>query len=90
MDLSTLTPQQRALLPDSDDVAFYRQHGYWISAQIVPDEVPDGAVRGMNRFYTGDYDADLPGTAGTSARNRRRASASTTTSRYGWMSWRRW
>jgi ectoine hydroxylase-related dioxygenase (phytanoyl-CoA dioxygenase family) len=64
MDLSKLTQQQRALLPDSDDLAFYRQHGYWISPQIVPDEVLDGAERCMNRFYAGDYDADLPGTAG--------------------------
>jgi ectoine hydroxylase-related dioxygenase (phytanoyl-CoA dioxygenase family) len=64
MNPFSLTPQQRALLPGPDDIAFYRQHGYWISPSIVPDQVLDAAERGMRRFYAGDYDRDLPGTAG--------------------------
>jgi hypothetical protein len=47
-------------LPGSDDVAFYREHGYWISPLILPPEVLDAAERGMRRFYAGDHDHELP------------------------------
>lgn len=54
-------------LPGPDDIAFYREQGYWISPAIVPDEVLDAAERGMRRFYAGDHDRalpDLPATRG--------------------------
>lgn len=47
-------------LPESDDIAFYREHGYWISPIILPPEVLDAAERGMRRFYAGDHDHTLP------------------------------
>jgi hypothetical protein len=59
-----LDERQRALLPGPDDVAFYREHGYWISPVILPDDVLDAAERGMRRYYAGDYDADPPGVGG--------------------------
>jgi ectoine hydroxylase-related dioxygenase (phytanoyl-CoA dioxygenase family) len=49
------------MLPDDDDITFYREHGYWISPVIVPQEVLDTAQRGMDRHYGGDFDADWPG-----------------------------
>ncbi|WP_406000256.1 phytanoyl-CoA dioxygenase family protein [Streptomyces sp. NBC_00829] len=58
----TLSPEQQALLPGPQDVDFYRRHGYWISPQILPEEVLDAAERGMRRFYARDYDAEVPGT----------------------------
>lgn len=54
-------------LPGPDDIAFYREHGYWISPVIVPPDVLDAAERGMERFYAGDHDRavpDLPSTWG--------------------------
>lgn len=48
----------------ASDVAFYREHGFWISPVILPGDVLDAAQRGMDRFYAGDYDADLPGVPG--------------------------
>ncbi|MEY9929660.1 ectoine hydroxylase-related dioxygenase (phytanoyl-CoA dioxygenase family) [Catenulispora sp. GP43] len=60
MDLDTL-------LPGPDDVAFYRQNGYWVSPAILPGELLDAAERGMRRFYADDHDRalpDLPGTRG--------------------------
>jgi len=44
------------LLPGPDDVAFYREHGWWISPVILPAEVLDAAERGMARYYAGDLD----------------------------------
>ncbi|GAA1578330.1 hypothetical protein GCM10009804_38570 [Kribbella hippodromi] len=43
-----------------EDIAFYREYGYWISPVIVPPEVLDAAERGMERFYAGDHDHSLP------------------------------
>jgi hypothetical protein len=53
--------------PGADDIAFYREHGYWISPVILPSDVLDAAERGMERFYAGDHDhvlPDLPSTRG--------------------------
>lgn len=55
MDLSSL--------PGPDDIAGYREHGFWISPVIVPDSVLDAAERGMERFYAGERDAELDGLA---------------------------
>jgi len=52
-----MTPDLHELLPAAADVAFYREHGYYISGKILPDAVLDAAERGMKRFYSGDHDA---------------------------------
>ena len=39
-----------------DDVEFYREHGYWVSPRMVPDDVLDDAEHGMARFYAEDVD----------------------------------
>ncbi|MEQ3549097.1 phytanoyl-CoA dioxygenase family protein [Pseudonocardia nematodicida] len=51
---------QRRLLPDDDDIAFYDEHGWWVSPRILDDDVLDAAVRGAERFYAGDRDRRLP------------------------------
>lgn len=48
------------LLPGPDDIAFYREHGYWISPVILSAEVLDAAERGMARYYAGDLDTPDP------------------------------
>jgi hypothetical protein len=52
-----LSQDQQALLPDSRDVQSYREHGFWISPVIIPDDVLDAAERGMHRYYAGDLDS---------------------------------
>lgn len=46
-------------LPTDEDVAFYRENGYWISPPILPDDVLDAAERGMRRHHAGDVDRDI-------------------------------
>lgn len=52
-----LSPAQQRLLPTKDDARHYREHGFWISPVIIPDEVLDAAERGMSRYYAGDVDS---------------------------------
>lgn len=63
--MTTISPAAQAHpLPGPADIAFYREHGFWISPVILPGDVLDAAQRGMDRFYAGDYDADPPGVGG--------------------------
>ena len=55
-----LTPEQHEVLPSPDDVAFYREHGYYISKKILPQELIDQAVRGSERHFAGQRDIPLP------------------------------
>jgi hypothetical protein len=58
-----LTPEQMALLPSEEEVAFYREHGFYLSKKLFSDEEIDAALRGSERYYAGDIDepdASLP------------------------------
>lgn len=55
-----LTPEQVALLPGDEDVAFYREHGYYLSKKLFTDEEIDAAVAGSERFYAGERDFPPP------------------------------
>lgn len=57
----TTSPPSVATPPTDDDVAAYREHGWWVSPPIVPEDVLDRALDGMERFYAGDRDAPFPG-----------------------------
>ncbi len=54
MDLATLDVDV-ALLPTDADVAFYREHGYYMTKKIYTDEEIEAAVRGSERYYPGGY-----------------------------------
>jgi hypothetical protein len=54
---TTTTAVDPTLLPGPDDIASYREHGFWISPVILPPAVLDAAERGMRRYYAGDLDA---------------------------------
>jgi len=61
MSLASLTPEQRALLPDDSDVAFYEANGYYISKEgVLPESLIDSACEGTERFYRGETDGTLP------------------------------
>ncbi len=48
------------LLPTAEDVAFYEEHGWYISKKIIPDKVIDLAIIGSEEFYHGKRDGTLP------------------------------
>jgi Phytanoyl-CoA dioxygenase (PhyH) len=61
MSSTALTHEQRALLPDDADVAFYEANGYYISkAGVLPEALIDSALEGTQRFYQGERDGILP------------------------------
>src|SRR5690349_6592035 len=55
-----LTAEQLDLLPSDEDVAFYQEHGWYISKQIFSDEDIEEAIYGSERHYAGERDSPLP------------------------------
>src|SRR5437588_8096311 len=55
-----LSPEVEALLPTDEDVAFYRQHGWYLSKKVFSDEEIDAAVAGSQRYYAGERDFPPP------------------------------
>ena len=53
-----------AVLPNDDDVAFYDQHGWFVSPKVLPDDLIDRATQGAERHYRGERDMPLPLTSG--------------------------
>ena len=51
-------------VPTDVDVAHYREHGWWVSPKIVPDDVLDAAQLGGERHYAGERDYPLLITGG--------------------------
>jgi hypothetical protein len=45
------TVDRRVYEPSDDDIRFYEDHGWWISPQILPEEVLDAAHAAANDFY---------------------------------------
>jgi ectoine hydroxylase-related dioxygenase (phytanoyl-CoA dioxygenase family) len=50
---------REAHVPSTEDVAFYQEHGWWVSPKIVPDEVIETALLGIERHYAGERDHQL-------------------------------
>ncbi len=63
-----MTPalELEALLPSAKDVAFYREHGWYRSPRILPDDLLDEAFAGIQRHFSGERDWNLPPTSGFS------------------------
>ncbi len=59
-----LSEEQIALLPTDEDVAFYEEHGWYVSKKVLPDEIIDEAIRGSERHYRGERDMQLPVSSG--------------------------
>ncbi|MFJ9363928.1 phytanoyl-CoA dioxygenase family protein [Nocardia sp. NPDC101769] len=55
-----LTPTERALLPDDDDIDFYRRHGWYLSRPLLTDAEVDTLLEASERFYAGHRDRRLP------------------------------
>jgi ectoine hydroxylase-related dioxygenase (phytanoyl-CoA dioxygenase family) len=54
-----LSEEQLALLPTEEEVAFYEEHGWYISPKVIPEHIIDAAIQGSERFYRGERDAIL-------------------------------
>ena len=61
-----LIPEQLELLPTEEDIAFYEEHGWFITKKIIPDEIIDLAIEGSEKFYRGERDSNLPFDSGYS------------------------
>ncbi len=48
------------LLPTDEDVAFYREHGWYVSQKLLDEEAIEDALYGIDRFYAGERDRTLP------------------------------
>jgi ectoine hydroxylase-related dioxygenase (phytanoyl-CoA dioxygenase family) len=64
--ISALSDEQAALLPTEEEVAFYEEHGWYISKPVIPDEVIEEAIAGSERYYRGERDMQLPVNGGYS------------------------
>lgn len=55
-----LSPELRALLPTDEDVALYREHGWYVAPKVLTDGVVDRAMTGAERHFSGQRDWPLP------------------------------
>lgn len=55
-----LSPELNALLPNDDDVASYREHGWWIAPKVLSEAVLDRAMAGAERHWAGERDWQIP------------------------------
>jgi ectoine hydroxylase-related dioxygenase (phytanoyl-CoA dioxygenase family) len=54
-----------ALLPTEQDIAFYEEHGWWVSSPILDEGAIADARFGADRYYEGERDSVLLLRAGT-------------------------
>jgi hypothetical protein len=58
--LFTLTEEECSLLPSTDDVEFYAEHGWYLSKKLFTDGEVDELVAASERYYAGERDRRLP------------------------------
>jgi ectoine hydroxylase-related dioxygenase (phytanoyl-CoA dioxygenase family) len=55
-----LTEAEYALLPSDEDVAFYAEHGWYLSRKLLTDEEVDELVAAGDRYYAGERTRRIP------------------------------
>jgi hypothetical protein len=55
-----LTEQEIDLLPSDEDVAFFAEHGWYLSKKLFNDNEVDDLLSATDRYYEGDRDRRLP------------------------------
>ncbi|NEU77269.1 hypothetical protein PI95_033490 [Hassallia byssoidea VB512170] len=65
-DAQHLNQELLALLPTAEDVAFYEEHGWYISQKVLAEEIIDEAIKGSERYYRGQRDTLLSISSGYS------------------------
>jgi hypothetical protein len=56
----TLTEREHALLPSDEDVAFFAEHGWYLSKKLFSDDEVDDLLSATDRYYAGERDRILP------------------------------
>ncbi|CAG7641311.1 phytanoyl-CoA dioxygenase family protein [Actinacidiphila bryophytorum] len=56
----SLTDADAALLPDDDDVAFYAEHGWFLTEKLLTDAEVDELAAASERYYRGERSRTLP------------------------------
>jgi phytanoyl-CoA dioxygenase PhyH len=56
----TLTEREQALLPSDEDVAFYAEHGWYLTKKLFTDDEVDELQAATERYYGGERDRTLP------------------------------
>jgi hypothetical protein len=83
MSRFTLTPGQRALLPDDSDVALYEVNGYYISKEgVLPEALIDSACEGPSASIGGRGMALFPSTPASPTGNQATGTGSGTASSF--------
>jgi ectoine hydroxylase-related dioxygenase (phytanoyl-CoA dioxygenase family) len=57
---SALSEQDRALLPSHEDVAFYAEHGWYLTKKLFTDAEVDALVAASEQYYAGERSRRLP------------------------------
>ncbi len=57
---NALTSEELALLPSDEDVAFYAEHGWYLSKKLLTDSEVDTLLTASEAFYAGKRDRWLP------------------------------
>ncbi|MDG4764621.1 phytanoyl-CoA dioxygenase family protein [Solwaraspora sp. WMMD406] len=55
-----LTAEEEALLPTDAEVAFYAEHGWYLSRKLLTDDEVDALAAAADRYYAGERDRRLP------------------------------
>ncbi|MDX2547636.1 phytanoyl-CoA dioxygenase family protein [Streptomyces sp. WI04-05B] len=56
----SLSDSERELLPSDDEVAFYVEHGWYLSRKLLGDDEVESLAEASERFYAGHRDRVLP------------------------------
>ena len=56
----TLSDKELALLPSDEDVAFYAEHGWYLTKKLFTDDEVDALVEASERYYAGERSRRLP------------------------------
>jgi ectoine hydroxylase-related dioxygenase (phytanoyl-CoA dioxygenase family) len=56
----SLTEAERELLPSDEEVAFYAEHGWYLSKKVLTDDEVDLLAAASEKFYSGHRDRVLP------------------------------
>jgi hypothetical protein len=56
----TLTEREQELLPSDEDVAFFAEHGWYLSKKLFTDDEVDELLSATDRYYAGERDRTLP------------------------------
>lgn len=57
---TSLDDRQRAALPTEDVVAFYEEHGWWVSPPVLGEDLLEDVARAVERYHRGERDAAVP------------------------------